>query len=437
MKSLPHHWCVPVFNNIFLLVLSLLVTAHTWAQTEKQDLDWIVATAENGVILNSELELQIADMKSAIADKKLRSMSEEEVHEQALEYLILRQLQLQIGERAGVLISDTQILQTLEKIAASNDTSVEKFQKKLEKEGEDISQYRENLHTQLVIDEVQRGSMRSRIQVSNREVEQFLKSSAGNNIKLGQYNLLHIHLPVDLDTGGTQTESTALTCIDRLRDAIKTDSVEGINHLRNNKKCGARYYDLGWVPFAQTPTLFEEVLPVLDTATLSKPLSTGNGIHLAWLHDRRGGERQIITQHLVSHILIIPSIVRPNESAQRELQEIHQKLLDGGDFAEAALDFSEDPGSKLKGGDLGWVSQGDTDPVFESTVNITPVDGISLPFETQYGWHVLTVLGKRDHNIAPNMIRRQARNILYSRKYNQELDNWLSKIRSESHVQIR
>ena len=415
----------------------LLWYANVNAQNDADAIDWIVATAGNGVVLNSELEAQTESTRRIIKERKLEQMDEERMRAESLEYLILQELQLQMGERAGVVFDEEEISESLQKIAERQNLSVREFHKKLIDSGTSIEQYRKLLHKRLIVEEVQRGSMRSRIQVTNQEIAQFLKSNEGESIKLGQYQLLHIHLPFNTDDADAGSQESVRKCIKALQDAVEREGPEGVESLRDHKTCNTRYYNLGWVAFEDVPSIFEEILPVLEIHTLSKELLAGNGIHFAWLNDKRGGERQMVTQHLVSHILVIPSIVRPQASVQRELDEIYEQLLDGADFSEMALDFSEDPGSKLKGGDLGWLSQGDTDPVFESVVSQTAINQVSAPFETQYGWHILTVREKREHNMAPLMIRRHAKNILYGRKYNQELDNWLSKIRSESHVQIR
>lgn len=425
---------------MYLLLLPLLffgLSSGATGQTAKQAIDWIVATAENRAILNSELELRVKEMRDIISERQLPPLPEDQLRTEALERIIIEQLQLQMGERHGVVVSDEQLLVALERIADSQDTSVEKLQKKLQKEGVDLTRYRERLGNEIIIDEVQRGTMRSRIQVTNREVEQFLKSSIAEQITLGQYEILHIHFPFDPQDENPFTTQQVRKCIKILHTMLEEQGPQGIDSLREHKKCKPQYYDLGWLAFADVPSIFEEILPILKTHELSKAVTAGNGIHLAWLHDRRGGSQQIITQHKVKHILIVPSIVRPQENVHQELTTIRKRLLAGEDFSDLALDFSEDPGSKLKGGDLGWVSPGDTDPVFESVILETPVGDVSELFETQYGWHVLTVVEKREYNIAPEMARRQVRNILYGRKYDHELQNWLEKIRSEAHVEIR
>lgn len=418
-------------------LLCLLSVVCVQSHAQSQPLDWIVAVVENRVILNSELQYRIEEIRRDLRKQNQPPVPENELRESLLERLIVEHLQLQMGERHGVVISDEQVVEALERIAESRNMSVEEFQDQLQEDGFDIEKYRERLHQELIIEEVQRGIMRSRIQVSAREVEQFLRSNEAQHVTLGQYNMLHIHLPYDPDTGDAKTRARVRECIDILRAAVEKQGPEGVDKLRNHRKCEAQYYDLGWLSFADVPSIFEEILPALQINRLSEAVVAENGSHLAWLLDRRGGSQQIITQHRVAHILVTPSIVRPSQNVQQELVDIRKRVMAGEDFHELALDFSEDPGSKLEGGDLGWVSPGDTDPVFESEMQELPIGSVGQPFETQYGWHLIKVIDKRDYNAAPEMIRRQARSILYRRKYNEELENWLYKIRNEGHVQIR
>lgn len=417
----------------------LLSAAPVQAQAETQPLDWVVAVVEDSVVLNSELLRDIKQLRNNIKKNNYPLPPDDVLRDEVMERLILERIQLQMGKKHGVVVSDERLYETMQRIAEQRGVNdVEGLQKALKKEDRDLTAYRQQLREEITIDEVQRGNMRNRIQLNDNEINQYLKSHKGESIALGQYQIIHVHIPYDVDKNNAKSLKKATQCATTIRQAVvKQEEEEGINTLRNNKKCNAKYYDLGWLDFADVPTIFEEILPSLRAGQLSPNTVSDNGIHLAWLRERRGGSQQWITQYKVHHILQIPSIVKPEESVVTELKELMQRIENGEDFNTLAISYSEDPGSRLKGGDLDWVSPGDTDPQFEAAINNTPIGTLSLPIQTAFGWHVLRVDEKREFNIAPQMIRRQVRNNIYQKKYQEELETWLDKIRDEAHVQIR
>ncbi|RLA17772.1 MAG: molecular chaperone SurA, partial [Gammaproteobacteria bacterium] len=166
------------------------------------------------------------------------------------------------------------------------------------------------------------------------------------------------------------------------------------------------------------------------------PIRSDSGFHLVYLQDKRGGE-QIVSQTEVRHILIKPSEIMTDDQAKQLVIDIRARIEAGEDFGELAKEFSEDIGSAQEGGSLGWSSPGQMVPEFEKTMAATEIDEISEPVHSQFGWHVLEVTGRREQDMTELAIRNKANEYLHGRKYQEELDAWLRKIRDEAFVDIK
>jgi peptidyl-prolyl cis-trans isomerase SurA len=195
--------------------------------------------------------------------------------------------------------------------------------------------------------------------------------------------------------------------------------------------------DLGWRKQAQLPSLFTAALDGLESGDISKPVRSGAGFHLLKLYNRRGGEEQLIEQHFSRHILLKPNQIRDKKETIALLDDIRSKVQAGGDFFALAKQHSEDPGSALKGGELGWSSPGMFVPKFEATMDSITLNEVSAPFESQFGWHILQVTERRMQDFSDDILRNRADNLLRQRKYSEELQVWLQRIRDEAYVEIK
>ena len=195
--------------------------------------------------------------------------------------------------------------------------------------------------------------------------------------------------------------------------------------------------DLGWRKQAQLPSLFTDAIENLQPGEVSKTIRSGAGFHILKLYDRRGGGEQLIQQHFARHILLKPNQIRDEAATIALLNDLRQQALDGGDFFALAKQHSEDLGSALKGGELGWSTPGLFVPEFEQTMNKIEINEISAPFQTQFGWHILQVTERRMQDFSDEILRNRADNLLRQRKYSEELQVWLQKIRDEAYVEIK
>jgi peptidyl-prolyl cis-trans isomerase SurA len=195
--------------------------------------------------------------------------------------------------------------------------------------------------------------------------------------------------------------------------------------------------DLGWRKMAQLPGVFIEAVEKLEIGTVSEPIRSDAGFHLIKLYERRGGGEQLIEQHFARHVLVKPNEIRDQATTLSLLNKLRDRVIAGEDFALLAKEFSEDPGSALNGGELGWSTPGMFVPEFEQTMNSIELEEVSAPFLSQFGWHILQVTERRNQDFSDKIMRNRAENLLRQRKYEEELQVWLQEIRDEAFVEIK
>ena len=195
--------------------------------------------------------------------------------------------------------------------------------------------------------------------------------------------------------------------------------------------------DLGWRSAGQLPSLFAPLVPAMKVGDLSGIIRSPGGFHIIKLLDYRGGKRHTVTQTLARHILIRTSELITDDDATLRLEQLAQRIRKGEDFAELARIHSDDKVSGAKGGSLDWVSPGDMVPAFEQAMNQLQPAQISAPFRSEFGWHIVQVQERREHDDTENYIRGQALEALRSRKIEEEYQNWLRRLRDEAYVEYR
>ncbi|MDX1804961.1 MAG: peptidylprolyl isomerase [Alcanivorax sp.] len=419
-------------------LLLITLTLPLVAQAKVQMLDRIVAVVNDGAIMASELDDRVADIAQQIEQSGQQLPPPAIMREQVLNRMILERIQLQLADRAGIKVDDTSLNQALTGIARQNQMTLEEFSKRIRAEGQDWSQFREHIRQQMAISRLQQRSVGPRIHITDREVDRFLNSEMGKKMFQADFHLGHIlvRVPAKASPGDIQTaKAKADKLVKKLhgganfRDLAISDS-DGPKALDGG--------DLGWRPAAQWPSLFSQAAIKLKKGEIAGPLRSGAGFHILKLIDRRGGAQKVVTQYKVRHILIKSDALTTPEQAHQRAQSVHDRIASGKlDFAKAAEQYSDDPGSARNGGELGWVSKGQMVPEFEDMMLHTPQGKLSPVFETQFGWHFLEVEGKRNADMSDEYRRTEARHALQKRRYEEELDNWIQEQRSDAYVDIR
>ena len=419
----------------------LLGTTSCWA--ELVPLDSIVAIVNEDVVMQSELDAHSEQYyrqiqrQAASQQQRQQVPPKEALISQVLDKLILDRIQLAMAERAGIRIGDQELKKALTQSAEQQNMSLEEFTEMAGRDGLTLSQLREQFRQDMVIGRVQQGMVKRRIEISDQEVENFLNSEEGQLMTSPDLNVGHILLTLASSASPAELD-TALTKADELRQqAIDKEDFRSIALLNSRGPNALKGGDLGWRKAMQLPPLFSQALAKLEPGEISPPLHSDAGIHLLKLYERRGGGEQLIQQTEIRHILIKPNEILDKEAALKKIRELRARIVGGESFADLAREFSEDPGTALKGGELGWSSAGQFVPIFESTAKNLNIDEMSEPVFSQFGWHIIQVTGRRNEDFSETLIVNKARNALGQRKYAEELPVWLQEIRSEAFVDIK
>lgn len=405
--------------------------AGTAENTAQQTLDRIVAIVDDDVILASELQSAVARANANLKRAKREAPPQDVLRRQVFDQLVLDSLQLQIAKRAGVRISDAELNDQMEQIARQNRMTLEEFSQALTKDGLPYAEMREQLRRELLIKRVQQGSVSERVQITDQEVENFLNSAEGRQVTAPQYRVQHALLPV-----GEGDDSAAVQRFaDQLAARLRADEpFERVVATAGPVK--AQTADLGWKSLEELPSLIAEIAPRLKAGETADPVRSASGYHLVRLAEMRG-KGEIIEQTKARHILLKPSAIRSSEDCQQLAAQLRHRAQNGGDFGALAKQYSEDIGSAMEGGDLGWTNPGQLVAAFQRAMDATKIGEISEPFQSRYGWHIVLVENRRKQDVTSEIQHNMARNYLHDKKYQEELDNWLRKIRDGAFVDIK
>lgn len=401
-------------------------------------LDSIVAVVNEGVVLESQLNTQIAIVKQRAEKDGFELPERKIIEEQILEQLILEEIQLQRAERIGILISDQMLNGAISMIAEQNNTSFEKIPDMLARDNIDYGDFRRDLRKQLTLEQLRDIDVISRITASNRELNQCLEIVENNIVNDSEYNLSHILISVPESATADQyskAENEAYEVINQL------DSGSNFNEMAitySDSETGLDGGSLGWRKGNQLPTLFLDVVGTLEKQEFSQPIQSVSGFHIIKINDvRQNIRRSEIEQTEVRHILVIPNQIIDNETAKQKLEEAREQILNGENFGELAKLLSEDPGSVDEGGSMGWSSPGIFVEEFEKVVGRTEIGQISQPFQSRFGWHILEVTGRRTYDNTEDLKELNCMQQIKNSKIANETELWLRRIRDEAFVDKR
>lgn len=418
-------------------LLTFVLTTLLSVQTQAQQLDRIVTVVNDDIIMKSELDLRTKIITEQIQARGVQVPPADVLRQQVLDRLILDSLQLQIAEVQGMRISDRELNETLESIAAQNGLTLPEFREALIAEGQDYAQAREQIRRELLISQVQQSNVNRRIQVSEQEIRNFLNSDATQQHRQAEFLLSNILIALP-SQASPETIQAAERKVQEIYDTLIAgaefaDTAVSVSNAPNALNGG----DLGWRDQNALPETLAAAIASLQPGDISRPIRTPGGFHILQVRDRRGGEVTLVEQTLVSHILLTPNEIRSDQQTRNLAYDLVKRIRDGQPFENLARRYSDDPGSGSQGGDLGWTQEGQMVPEFEQVMGRTPVGEISEPFESRFGWHILWVKERRTEDMSAEMMENMARNTIIQRKYNEELDNWLRELRSQAYVEIR
>ena len=415
----------------------LFALAAALGNADYQELDAIVAIVDEDVVLASELLSRLKVVREQIEREGVQVPSEDILVSQLMERLVLENLQIQQAKMRGVEIDDESLTRAVAGFAKQNDMSLEQFQQALAEDGMSYRSFREDIRREMLIQRLQRNMVNRRITISEQDVEDLLDSPYYQQLLSDEFKVGHILLAVE-DMGNSASVAAAAEEAGRIVQDLRAGA--DFKETAIAKSAGARALeggDLGWRRAGELPSLFADQIIALEVGETADAIKSPSGFHVVQLLDQRGAGVQKEDQSLVRHVLVQPSAIRSPEETEALIKDIHAQLSAGGDFCALAAEHSEDPGSALNCGDLGWTSGGQFVPPFVEAMNATPTGALSPPFQSNYGWHVLEVQDRRTQDMGEEARRNMALQILHQRRFDEELQAWLKEIRDEAFVELR
>jgi peptidyl-prolyl cis-trans isomerase SurA len=415
------------------LIAGVLLATQVWAAP----LDRIIAVVNDEVILESELMDMSQTVRQQLRQREAALPPADILRKQVLERLIIQRLQLQRADEVGVRVGDDALNAALRQIAGNNNMNLRQFRDVLEEDGYDFSQFRETIREEMIITRLRKSQVEDRVVVSDREVDNFLATQTIQAGSEEEYHLQHILISMP-DAASPEQVQDAQQRLEKIQSLLAeggdfSEVAAGYSDGQNALEGG----ELGWRKQGELPSLFAEVVPNLSVGEVSEPLRSGSGFHLVRLKDKKSAEVHLVKQTLSSHILIKTNELVSDEQAQERLQQLRQRIENGENFAELARAHSDDTGSAIEGGSLGWVSPGVMVPEFQEKMDELAIGQMSDVFQSRFGWHLILVEDRREENMADEFKRSKAREQLRQRKVDEEMESWLRAMRDEAYVEYR
>lgn len=432
--------CARLIDNAWSpiwLLAGLLCLGQLRLAAAVEELDSIVAVVNEDVVVQSELAREINMAIPQLQQQGTPVPPPEQLRKQVLDRLIMKRIQQQRAKQLGITVDEATLTAAIQAIASRNGLSVEELKASLETGHVRFDDFREDTRQQILAGRLQNQEVMSGIQITDQEVERFLQREKGKLIPREQVRLQHILValpeePTPAQIG--QAEAKAKQLVAKLRGgadfaAVAAASSEGRTALQGG--------DLGWFEMAAVPSLVADRAPKMALGEITDPIRSPSGFNIIRLAEIKGGMPGNVTQSKTRHILIRTNELVSDSDARTRLNQLRMRIIGGDDFATLARANSDDTGSALKGGDLGWVSPGDTVPEFEEVMNKLNPKEVSEPFRSSFGWHIVQVEERRTQDTADEVLRHKAREAIQRRKVEEASEVWLKRLRDESFVDLR
>lgn len=423
-------------NKQIMLKLIFLSLWFFMPSVMAQTLDRIVAVVEDDVILERELNAEAAAIGQKLRGNNVAIPPEYVLRKQVLERMVVDKLQRQLAARSGVQVSEENLRNSVAEIAARNNLSVEAFKQELTNQGMDYKAFEENLRNEIIINQLRGREIGARVKVTDAEVNHYLETQSKAGANNTQYHLGHILISVP-----SGASSAAIQKAKDQADRVVTELRNGKDFREtaisySNDDNALKGGDLGWRSIGQIPTLFTDTVTTMTQGDVSDPIRSPSGFHIIKMLETEGSAQHIVTKTKVRHILIKTNELVDDAEAQKRIQALRDRISDGDDFATLARAHSEDKGSAVNGGSLDWVTPGALVPPFEEAMNKLDINQISPPVQTQFGWHLIQVLGRENQDDSAQFRKDKVRDEIRKRKIEEETELWLRRLRDEAYVEI-
>lgn len=432
---------------MFRIAIVLLVAA-SWpglsaAQTRELSsggelVDRIAAVVNEGIVMKSELDDQMKIITERLRQQNLEMPPESVLRQQVLERLVVQEIQVQRADRAGLQITDEMVNSALQDVARRNGIPLARLPEALAAQGVDYAAYRDGLRKEILLSMLRQRDVIARISVTPRELDQFIErqqNSAGDAVS---YNLSHILIAVPQAATTEQLAAAEERAEDVHRRALGGEDFAKLAVAYSSSQTALEGGALGWRKGSELPTVLADSVVKLKAGEVSDIIRTPSGYHLVRVNEIRTDDGPVMVQQVhARHILIKPNELQDDATVRQRLESARERIIAGEDFAGLATTLSEDPGSASEGGDLGWSNPGTFVPEFEAQISQLGINDISLPFRTQYGWHILQVLGRREIDNSADVKRQKAFAALRESRAEEETELWLRRLRDEAYVEYK
>lgn len=438
------------------LLFALLLTGSSSAQTpappggaspfvvgaftqpsEIAELNGIAAIVNDDVIVRTELRNRLRSVKSRLRQSGTLPPSDRVLVRQVLERLVLERLQLELATQSGVRVDENQLNQSIADMARRNGISLSQFRDVIERDGYNFADFREEIRNEMLISEVRRREVGNRVTVSEQEVDSFLANQALQGGSAVEYRLAHILIAVPEGASDEQVGAAEARTLELLQALRAGEDFAQTAAAASDGQQALQGGDLGWRTKDQLPTLAVDIVVSMKPGEITDPIRSTSGFHLIKLVDRRGDAEQVITQTLTRHILVRTDELTSDDDARRYLEQLKDRLQQGDEFGDLARSHSDDTASAANDGSLGWVNPGEVVPIFELEMNKLTPGEISDPFKSRFGWHILQVQDRREHDSTEEVRRAKAVEEIRERRLEEGMQAWLRQLRDEAYVELR
>ena len=429
-----------IFKRFLYLICGLgaAVAAHADLSNAGVLLDSVAAVVNDGIVLRGELEQQVRAISDRIQQQGQQLPPANILRQQVLERLVLQEVQLQRADHLGIKISDEMLNSALTDVAGRNKMKFSDLPAALEQQGVDYRQYREEMRREMTLSMLRQRDVYQRIYVSPREIEQCAAKTKGTPSVNDEYELAHILVSIPASATPEQIDERTSKAQGIYERASKGEDFAQLAISYSDGGTALEGGSLGWRKSGQLPSFVAERIPTMKPGDITEPLRTPSGLHIFKLLNVRGGEKSaLVSQVHARHILMKTNEIEDDETIRQKLSAIRTRILNGESFEAIASVTSEDPGSAAAGGDLGWVGPGTFTPVFEQTLDTLADNQISEPFHSEFGWHIVQLLGRRTYDATDDVIRNRCFAQMREARADEETELWLRRLRDEAFVDLR
>ena len=399
-------------------------------------MDRVAAIVNDSVVTTSELDEQVAVITERLQQQRTALPDTDTLRKQVLDRLIVQEVQMQRANRVGIKVGDEQLNAALTEIAQRNNIRLADLPRALAQQGVDYAGFRDNIRKEITLTQLRQRDVIGKINVTPRELEQFIERQKRMPSETTEYNVSHILIAVPQEASQAQVDELAKRAQDIFERATGTEDFSRLAVAYSNSQTALEGGSLGWRKGPELPTFFAEEIVKLKAGGISKPIRTPSGFHLIKLNETRdvSGTSKVVEQNHARHILIRPNELQDDATVRQKLTGIRERILKGEEFAAFASAQSEDTTSAVNGGDLGWNGPGTFVPEFAATLATLNDNEISQPIRTQFGWHIIQLLGRRTFDTTEEQLRNRAFMQLRESKADEETELWLRRLRDEAFV---